>query len=64
MLEFVDKDTRESMIEIIYKDYKTELSKHCTYGIPDLMIIQQWEDFRYNWLNKNIIEKLKGNKNG
>lgn len=64
MLEYVDNEARKAMIELIYKDYTIEKKKTCLYGVANLGIIMDWEDYRNDWLQKKILKPLEDIKNG
>jgi hypothetical protein len=64
MLEYCDKEARQEVIKLIYEAYETEKKKHCLYGGVDIDTIQDWEDFRSNWLIENIGNPLKERQNG
>lgn len=58
MLDYLDSKTKTAMIELIHRDYVTEKKKSCTYGITGIDIIKDWESYRYQWLEKNILKPL------
>jgi hypothetical protein len=63
MLEYLDNETRISLLSIIYDDYVKTKSKNVTYGITSKQTIADWENFRYLWLRTNLIDKLEAIKN-
>ena len=59
MLECLDFESRRAILGLIYDDYKKEKSKHVTYGIASMETIADWENFRYKWLQENLLSKIE-----